>query len=226
MKYVSRYLPDSLNMCGLFQGSNRPENYRAIMQWSIEVCVYHLSCMYIHIYFLCNYTHISHKEAPVCIKGLTSRSARILYPTHLIVVFAITSYMHVFYFNRDFTASGRAKAMTANIIHMTVHWVLRPYRLISQWSRRYHGRETSGIRVRKNTDFTDVRLTTVKIRWVLFLLVLCRLMMCANDRAHCGLMVVFACLHITLPHYHHFTVISKGIELLKCFSGTFGRVCV
>ena len=123
------------------------------MQWSIEVCVYHLSCMYIHIYFLCNYTHISHKEAPVCIKGLTSRSGRILYSTHLIVVFAITSYMHVFYFNRDFTASCRAKAITANIIHMTVHWVLRPYRLISQWSRRYHGRETSGIRVRKKDRF-------------------------------------------------------------------------
>ena len=62
--------------------------------------------------------------------------------------------------------------------------------------------------------------------WVLFLWLLCSLMMCANNRVHHGLMVVIVCLHITLPHYHHYTDVSEGIELLKCLSGTFCRVCV
>ena len=57
--------------------------------------------------------------------------------------------------------------------------------------------------------------------WVLLLLLLCSLMMCANNRIHYGLMVVFICLHVTLAHYLHYAGISEGTELLKRFSGTF-----
>ena len=39
-------------------------------------------------------------------------------------------------------------------------------------------------------------------------------------------MVVFVCLHITLPHYHHYADLSESIELLKCLSGTFCIECV
>ena len=38
--------------------------------------------------------------------------------------------------------------------------------------------------------------------------------------------MILVCLHITLPHYHHYADVSEGIELLKCLSGTFCPVCV
>ena len=57
--------------------------------------------------------------------------------------------------------------------------------------------------------------------WILFLVLLCCLMICANNRAHYGPMFVFVCFHITLPHYHHYADVSESIELLKCLSGTF-----
>ena len=52
------------------------------------------------------------------------------------------------------------------------------------------------------------------------------LMMCANNRIHCDPIVIFACLHITLPHYHYYADRSEGTELLKCLSGTFCLGCV
>ena len=61
--------------------------------------------------------------------------------------------------------------------------------------------------------------------WVLFSLILCILMMCANDGVHYGPMVVFVCLHITQPQYHHYADVSERIELLKCLSYTFCRGC-
>ena len=39
--------------------------------------------------------------------------------------------------------------------------------------------------------------------WVLILLLVCSLIMRANNRVHYGPMVVFVCLHIASPHYHH-----------------------
>ena len=50
---------------------------------------------------------------------------------------------------------------------------------------------------------------------------LCSLMMCSNNWVHYGPMVIFICLHITLPHYRHYAHISESIELLKCLSGRF-----
>ena len=52
------------------------------------------------------------------------------------------------------------------------------------------------------------------------------LMMCANNQVHYGLMVIFVCLHITLPHYHHYADISEGIEFLKCLWDTFCQMCL
>ena len=60
----------------------------------------------------------------------------------------------------------------------------------------------------------------------LCLLLQCSLLMCPNNRIHYDPMVVFVCLHITLPHYHHYADISEGIELLKCLSGRFCLECV
>ena len=52
-------------------------------------------------------------------------------------------------------------------------------------------------------------------------LLLCNLLICAHNGIHYDSMVVFVCLHITLPHYHHYADLSEGNELLKCLSGTF-----
>ena len=62
--------------------------------------------------------------------------------------------------------------------------------------------------------------------WILRLSLLCSLMMCANNRVHYGLMVVYGYLHITLPHHHHHSDLSEGIELLKCLSDIFCLECV
>ena len=48
----------------------------------------------------------------------------------------------------------------------------------------------------------------------------------ANYRLHYALVVVFVCLHFTLPHYHHYADVSEGIELLKYLSGVFCPGCV
>ena len=60
----------------------------------------------------------------------------------------------------------------------------------------------------------------------LSLLLLCSLVMYADDRVHYGLMVVLVCLHITPPHYHHYTDVLEGIGFLKFLPGIFCRVCV
>ena len=62
--------------------------------------------------------------------------------------------------------------------------------------------------------------------WVLFPLLLCSLMMHANNRVHYVLMVILVCLHITLPHCHRDADVSDGIELLKYLSDTFCGVRV
>ena len=55
--------------------------------------------------------------------------------------------------------------------------------------------------------------------WVLFLLLLCSLVMCANNWVCFGPMVILICLHFTLPH--HYADVAEGIKLLKCLSGIF-----
>ena len=50
--------------------------------------------------------------------------------------------------------------------------------------------------------------------------------MYANNQVPYGLMVILVCLHLTLPHYHHYADVSEGIEILKYLPGTFCQVCV
>ena len=55
---------------------------------------------------------------------------------------------------------------------------------------------------------------------------LCNFMMFRNDRVHCKLMVVFVCLYITLPYYHHYADLYECVEHLKYLSGTLCLECV
>ena len=57
--------------------------------------------------------------------------------------------------------------------------------------------------------------------WVLFLLLLCSLMMCTNNQVHIGPMVISVCLHIILPHYHHYAEVPEDMEFLKYLSSIF-----
>ena len=43
-------------------------------------------------------------------------------------------------------------------------------------------------------------------------------MMCANNRVHYGLVIVYGYFPITLPHYHHYADLSEGVEGIKCVS--------
>ena len=66
-----------------------------------------------------------------------------------------------------------------------------------------------------------IYIYTSRESWGFRLWLLCSLMMCRNNRVHCGLMVVYGHLHITLLHYHHYAELPDGIELLKCSSDMF-----
>ena len=50
-------------------------------------------------------------------------------------------------------------------------------------------------------------------------------MMSANIRIRFCLQIVLVCLYSTPSHYHHCANLSKGIELIKCLSDIFCRVC-
>ena len=56
-------------------------------------------------------------------------------------------------------------------------------------------------------------------------IIIVQFMVSANIRKRFGLQIVLVCLHSTPSHYHHCANISKGIELIKCLSGIFCRVC-
>ena len=58
----------------------------------------------------------------------------------------------------------------------------------------------------------------------LFIIIM-QFMMNANSRIRFGLLTVFVCLYITPSHYHHCANLSEDIELIKCLSDIFCRVC-
>ena len=62
--------------------------------------------------------------------------------------------------------------------------------------------------------------------WGFRLWLLCSLMICTNNRVHCGLMVVYGHLHITLLHYRRYADLPECIELLKWSSNSFCLECV
>ena len=49
--------------------------------------------------------------------------------------------------------------------------------------------------------------------------------MSADSRIRFGLQIVFVCLYITPSHYHHCANLSEDIELMKCLSDIFCRLC-
>ena len=56
-------------------------------------------------------------------------------------------------------------------------------------------------------------------------IIIVQFMMSANIRMRFGLQIVLVCLYSTPSHYHHCANLSEGIELIKCLSDIFCRVC-
>ena len=56
-------------------------------------------------------------------------------------------------------------------------------------------------------------------------IIIVQFMMSANSRIRFPLQIVLVCLYSTLSHYHHYAKFSEDIELIKCLSDIFCRVC-
>ena len=56
-------------------------------------------------------------------------------------------------------------------------------------------------------------------------IIIVQFMMSANGRIRFGFKMVFVYLHITPTHHHHCANLSEDIELIKCLSDIFCRVC-
>ena len=56
-------------------------------------------------------------------------------------------------------------------------------------------------------------------------IIIVQFMMSANSRIRFPLQIVLVCLYSTPSHYHHCTKLSEDIELIKCLSDIFCRVC-
>ena len=56
-------------------------------------------------------------------------------------------------------------------------------------------------------------------------IIIVQFMMSANIRIRFGLQIVLVCLYSASSHYHHCANLSEGIELIKCLSDIFCRVC-
>ena len=56
-------------------------------------------------------------------------------------------------------------------------------------------------------------------------IIIVQFMMSSNSRMRFDLQIVFVCLYITSSQYHHCANLSKDIELIKCLSDIFCRVC-
>ena len=56
-------------------------------------------------------------------------------------------------------------------------------------------------------------------------IIIVQFMMSANIRIRFGLQIVLVCLFSAPSHYHHCANLSEGIELIKCLSDVFCRVC-
>ena len=59
-----------------------------------------------------------------------------------------------------------------------------------------------------------------------FFLLLCNLMMCANNQVHYGLVVVLICLNITLLHYHHYADVFQWFWNSNTLAGYILSKCV
>ena len=61
--------------------------------------------------------------------------------------------------------------------------------------------------------------------WEFVFIIVVQFMMNANSRIRFALQIVLACLYRTSSHYHHCAKLSEDIELIKCLSDIFCRVC-
>ena len=66
---------------------------------------------------------------------------------------------------------------------------------------------------------------TFRKNWDFVFIIIVHLMISANNWICYGLPTVFVCLYITPSHYHHCANLSVNIELMKCLSDIFCRVC-
>ena len=72
---------------------------------------------------------------------------------------------------------------------------------------------------------TRLVLYTFRENWEFVFLIIVQFMMSANNQVHFGLKIVFVYLYITPSHHHHCANLSEDIELIKCLSDIFCRVC-
>ena len=56
-------------------------------------------------------------------------------------------------------------------------------------------------------------------------IIIVQFMTSVNSRIRFGLQIEVGCLYSTLSHYHHWTNLSEDIEIIKCLSDIFSRVC-
>ena len=56
-------------------------------------------------------------------------------------------------------------------------------------------------------------------------IIIVQFMMSANSRIRFGLQIVLVCLYSTPSHYQHCANLSEDIELIKCLSDVFCRMC-
>ena len=57
-------------------------------------------------------------------------------------------------------------------------------------------------------------------------IIIVQFMMSSNSRMRFDLQIAFVCLYIASSFYHHCANLSEDIELIKCLSDIFCRVCV
>ena len=56
-------------------------------------------------------------------------------------------------------------------------------------------------------------------------IIIVQFMMSANSRMRFGLQIILVCYYSTSSHYHHYANLSEDIELIKCMSDIFCRMC-
>ena len=79
----------------------------------------------------------------------------------------------------------------------------------------------------------DIFVTSYSVTYCIYIpgnrdfvfIIVVQFMMSANIRIRFGLQIVFVCSYITPSHYHHNANLSADIEIIKCLSDMFCRVC-
>ena len=69
-----------------------------------------------------------------------------------------------------------------------------------------------------------IAYTVRKNREFVFIIIV-QFMMSANSRMRFALQIALVCLYSTPSHYHHCANLSEDIEIAKCLSDIFCRVC-